>query len=262
VVRSNPEKRGRLLVGTSGWSYDDWIGRFYPEGLDRKDWLAAYARQFPAVELNVTFYRVPFENMIRGWNRRAPDGFVFAAKGNRVVTHRLRLREVEQEVSRFYERMQALRGLEVVLWQLPPSLRCDAGLLEEFLQVLPTGWRRAIEFRHRSWWEDPAVVRALSRHNSAFCGVSHPRLPAATPRTADFTYVRFHGLGPRLYDYEYSETELHEWIGRTVEDLADGRDAYVFFNNDFRANAVQNARMFRRLVLERLGDRSTAACDP
>lgn len=242
---------GRLFVGTSGWSYDDWVGRFYPEGLVRREWLSHYAGHFAAAELNVTFYRLPFRNMVAGWSRKVPEGFVFAAKGSRAVTHRLRLREAAGEVARFHERMRDLRGLAVVVWQLPPSLRCDAALLDEFLACLPPAPRRVVEFRHPSWWDDDATIRTLKKHNAAFCGVSHPRLPATMPDTANFAYIRFHGLGRKLYDYDYSEDELRPWAEVVSRVLASGRDAFVFFNNDFNANAVRNAQTFQALV--RLG---------
>ncbi len=240
---------GRLLIGTSGWSYDDWVGRFYPEGMARREWLSFYATRFPAVEVNASFYRLPFQNMVAGWSAKVPEGFVFAVKGSRVVTHRLRLREVEREVLRFHERMKGLKGLEVVLWQLPPSLKRDEALVDRFLEVLPPGPRRVIEFRHPSWWESEGVLEVLRRHRTAFCGVSHPRLPADIPDTADFAYVRFHGLGPRLYDYDYSMEELRPWVEAIARILASGRDAYVFFNNDYHANAVQNANSFRDAVV-------------
>jgi len=244
--------KGRLLVGTSGWSYDDWVGLVYPEGLERTQWLAYYATRFSAVEINVSFYRLPFEGMVRGWSQRAPEGFVFAAKGSRLVTHRMRLRAPDQ-VARFYERMQQLKGLEVVLWQLPPSLRCDLALLDEFLSALPPAPRCAVEFRHRSWWESEETANILCRHNAAFCGVSHPRLPPSFPFTADFCYVRFHGLGQRLYDYDYSKEEMAPVAGRVAEAIASGRDAYVFFNNDYHANAVKNAEVFNELVRQAVG---------
>lgn len=243
---------GRLLVGTSGWAYDDWVGRFYPDGMDRREWLAYYAAHFAAVELNVTFYRLPFRNMVAGWSRKVPEGFAFAAKGSRTVTHRLRLRGIEDEVARFHERLRDLRGLEVILWQLPPSLRSDAGLLDAFLAVLPPSPRRVVEFRHPSWWEDGETVRVLRRHRAAFCGVSHPRLPTSMPDVADFAYVRFHGLGQRLYDYNYSDEEFQTWADTVARFLGSGRDAYVFFNNDVCAKAVQNAHAFTRMVRNRL----------
>lgn len=247
---------GRLLVGTSGWAYDDWVGRFYPLGLDRNHWLSHYAKEFSCVELNVTFYRLPFANMIVGWSRKVPDEFVFIAKGSRVVTHRLRLRNAKDEVEKFEERLKDLKGLEVILWQLPPSLRADPDLLSEFISILPTKFRFVIEFRHVSWWENSRVAEVLKAHGAAFCGVSHPRLPDEMPDTADFAYIRFHGLGPRLYDYDYSEQELLPWAEKAALILASGRDVYAFFNNDYRANAVFNAKLFRSLVLRLIQDHS------
>lgn len=243
---------GRLLVGTSGWSYDDWDGVFYPTGLERSEWLGYYTRYFRAVELNVTFYRLPFINMVTSWARKVPKNFVFAAKGPRIVTHRLRLKSVNNEIEKFYSRMSGLPNLEVVLWQLPPSLHCDPNLLKEFLTMLPLTPRPAIEFRHPSWWENEETKRVLNVKNAAFCGISHPKLPSTFPDTADFAYIRFHGLHMRLYDYDYNEGELQPWVMKVTSFLSSGRDVYVFFNNDYHANAVRNARTFEKLVLDAL----------
>lgn len=238
----------RLLVGTSGWSYDDWIGRVYPEGLDRRDYLSYYSTIFNTVEINLTFYRTPFKNMVIGWGRKCPDDFVFSVKGSRLVTHYKKLSEVEEIVSRFYENLSNLKGLEVILWQLPPSMKSDPFLLDNFLCCLPKGMRYVIEFRHPSWWEDGEVVKVLSRHNAGFCGVSHPKLPSRFIDTSDFCYVRFHGLGQRLYDYDYSDNEMLIWVEVAREMIRVSKDVYIYFNNDYHANAVKNAKRFREMV--------------
>ncbi len=236
----------RVHVGTSGWSYADWDGAFYPPGIAASERLAYYARQFDTVEVNVTFYRLPFAGMITGWNRRLPRGFHLVVKGPRVVTHLKKLVDCGEELARFLERVRALRTLEVILWQLPPGLARDLTRLEGFLGMLPRGLRHAVEFRHPSWWDDD-VAALLARHRAAFVAVSHPRLPGDIVATADFLYVRFHGLGPQLYRYEYSGKELSGWAARLRPMLA-RRRLYAFFNNDWGAAAPRNALAFRRLL--------------
>jgi uncharacterized protein YecE (DUF72 family) len=127
-----------VAVGTSGWSYEHWAGVFYPKGVPRTRWFESYASRFPTVEVNYTFYRLPSVGTVESWKRMAPEGFRFAAKGSRLVTHRLRLRNCEEAVGRFYERVSSLgERLGVVLWQLPPNLELEPALLQKFLSGLP-----------------------------------------------------------------------------------------------------------------------------
>ena len=140
----------------------------------------------------------------------------------------------------------ALRTLKVILWQLPPSLHRDLERLEAFLARLPRTVRHAVEFRHESWWDDE-VAQTLERHAAALVAVSHPRLPDAVIPTTDLLYLRFHGLGQRLYDYDYSNKELGVWARRLRPCLA-GRTLYAFFNNDYHANAPRNAAELRGLL--------------
>ena len=241
------KQTGRLMVGTSGWWYKDWAGTFYPPGMQSREWLGFYAEHFKAVELNASFYRLPFKNMLKGMSNRVPQGFVFAAKGSRSVTHIRRLKDVQEQVARFYERMSMLSGLDVVLWQLPPSLKQDLDLLHDFLELLPASPRVAMEFRHESWW-DPGTVEVLKKFNAAFCAISHPKLPDTFMDSADFAYIRFHGLGQRLYDYDYSTEEMAPFALTAAQVLSSGRDVYAFFNNDFHANAIKNAQEFLALA--------------
>ncbi len=236
----------RLHVGTSGWSYADWAGRFYPPGVKDADRLAYYATRFDTVEVNATFYRLPSQAMISAWNRRLGPEFHLVLKGSRVVTHRKRLAECEDSLALFAERAGRLERLRVILWQLPPTLRQDLALLERFLAALPPVARHALEFRHESWWS-PEAARLLERHRAAFVAVSHPALPPTVLPTADQLYLRFHGLGPRLYDYAYSPAELEQWAERLQPHLS-GRTVYAFFNNDYNAQAPIDAEAFRDLL--------------
>lgn len=247
-----------LWIGTSGWTYDDWDGVFYPAGVKGTAKLDYYVTQFNAVELNATFYRYPTPNMIHSWNRRMPEGFHLAIKASRRITHLKRLQDCATELTEFFARIRDLRPLRIILWQLPPSLKCDlvslAGFLELLSQSAMPGIRHAFEFRNKSWWDD-GVVPLLQQYRAAFVAISHPVLPSKIVPTTDFLYIRFHGLGRQLYRYDYSDEELWEWVKQVEEVCRDQpiEDVYAFFNNDFEGHAVKNARTFRSLMLNRTG---------
>jgi uncharacterized protein YecE (DUF72 family) len=236
----------RLHVGTSGWTYDDWSGPFYPAGVTGAERLAYYATQFDTVEVNATFYRLPFQGMITGWNRRLPAEFHLVLKGPRSVTHFKKLTDCDDQLRAFFDRVLALATLKVVLWQLPPSLHRNTERLDGFLARLATDVRHAVEFRHESWW-DEETVRVLAAHRAAFVSVSHPRLPDVVVASTDFLYLRFHGVGKQLYDYTYSGEELAAWVAKLASHLGE-REIYAFFNNDVAAQAPPNALQFRRMI--------------
>ncbi|MCS7236765.1 MAG: DUF72 domain-containing protein [Thermoguttaceae bacterium] len=240
-------RRPQILVGTSGWTYDDWKGIFYPPELPPTERITFYASHFPAVELNASFYRLPTQNMIEAWNKRLPDDFHMAVKGWRTVTHLAKLQDCQENVNVFLSRVKSLKTLRVILWQLPPSLHFDIERLDAFLGALPEGFRYAVEFRHASWWRTE-TVELLTRHKAAFVAVSHPRLPADVYPTCDFLYIRFHGLGKQLYRYNYSQQELAEWVDRVGPHL-NNQTIYAFFNNDWEGHAVRNARQFSEMLL-------------
>lgn len=240
---------GRIAIGTSGWSYDHWAGRFYPAGLGRRRWFDHYASRFPTVEVNYSFYRLPSAETVAGWKRRAPTGFGFSVKGSRYITHVRRLVDVEKSVTRFVERVSGLgEHLAAILWQLPPNLAADADLLRGFLAVLPSGFRHAVEFRHPSWL-DERIAALLSDLAVAQVAVSSTALPPAMETTAGFVYVRFHGLEGG-FAHDYTATELEPWARYLREAAAGGRDGYAYFNNDASAIAPGNAETLTAMVGE------------
>ncbi len=246
-------------IGTSGWTYDDWEGPFYPEGVRGPERLPFYATRFDTVEVNASFYRFPTQPMVDAWNRRLAPDFHMVLKGHRRITHRRKLSDCEEVLAAFVERVSRLETVRVLLWQLPPSLHRDPDRLEAFLTALRTvpggaiaprrRVRHAVEFRHESWWNSE-TAEVLSRHGAAFVAVSHPRLPEDVVPTADFLYLRVHGKGRRLYDYDYSDDEMLGWCGRVAPHLR-SRSLYAFFNNDWHANAPRNAARFRELLEKR-----------
>ena len=243
------DEKGKCLIGCSGWSYESWNGSYYPPDLRASERLSYYAKDFPTVEINMSFYRTPFENLLRSWAKKVPPRFYFAAKGSRRITHYRRLKDCREEVRNFFERFALLPQLSCVLWQLPPSLKYDASLLDEFCRLLPSHHRQAIEFRHLSWWDKlNETAEILSKHEIAFVWISRTGFPDGAPVTAEFCYFRFHGLGKNTYLWDYSEEELLPWAQRIKTLLEKGIDVYAYFNNDFEALAVKNAKKLSEMV--------------
>lgn len=182
----------KLFIGTSGWSYDDWVGDFYPEGTEKIDMLNYYIGEFNSVEINATFYRLPFENMIKGWNNKASNGFQYAVKAPRQVTHYDKLDADDEYLSDFFSRIKALGDyLGPVLWQLPPSLEKDVDLLKDFFEKIDTSeLKHALEFRDESWLEDEVFAELESR-GVASVSVSSNSMPVDFTYTGDFVYYRF-----------------------------------------------------------------------
>jgi uncharacterized protein YecE (DUF72 family) len=235
----------RILVGTSGWAYDHWRRPVYG-GAPQRRWLELYAAEFPTVEVNATFYRLPRESMVRGWAERAPRGFVFAVKVSRYLTHVRRLGDVAAGLQRLETLISPLAEASVLgplLWQLPPGFARDDVRLSATLDRLPPG-RHAFEFRHPSWF-CPAVFALLERAGAALVIGDAPQRPYQTlDATTDWRYIRFHH-GTRGRRGNYSPSELEAWAARIDGWGAQG-DVYVYFNNDWEAFAVRNARDLRR----------------
>lgn len=238
----------KIFIGTSGWVYDDWWGLFYPEDISGPDRLLFYAKQFDTVEVNASFYRLPTQTMINAWNRKLGADFHLVLKGSRLITHLKKIKDCQEPLQTFFARAFQLRNLKVILWQLPPSLHKDLERLDHFLAKVPQHVRHAVEFRHESWW-DKEVSAVLARHKAAFVAISHPSLPDKIIPTTDFLYLRFHGPGEQIYNYNYPEHELLDWANRIKPHMLN-RALYVFFNNDFQAHAPHNAATLRDMLLQ------------
>ncbi|MBI2863275.1 MAG: DUF72 domain-containing protein [Chloroflexi bacterium] len=236
----------RYHIGTSGWHYDHWIERFYPKGLPKKEWLGFYSRHFPTVELNRTFYRLPTEEAWESWRQGTPPEFIFAIKASRSITHFKKLRNVERSVGLIVGRATLLADkLGPILYQLPPNFHRNDQVLEAFLALLPADLQQAMEFRHSSWFA-PEVWRLLEKHGVALCTFDLAGLTCPLVATAGFVYHRFHGYaGNEGY---YPDREMEQWAAK-LADLTRGKsDAFVYFNNDARAAAVDNARKLTKLL--------------
>jgi uncharacterized protein YecE (DUF72 family) len=235
-----------ILIGTSGWQYQEWRRRFYPEGLPQKDWLAYYSERFPVVEVNNTFYMLPKEETFARWRETSADGFLFVIKASRYITHVRRLRECREPVRLMWGRCRRLgRKRGPVLFQLPPNLPADRDLLERFLRILPASMRAAFEFRHPSW-QAPEIHELLDGAGCALVLADRPGLRVAKLVTGGWSYVRFH-QGRRTAP-GYPRAKLRRFADRIVE--ADV-ETYVFFNNDTGGAAVRDARALAELLRER-----------
>ncbi|MDP8248838.1 MAG: DUF72 domain-containing protein [Candidatus Tritonobacter lacicola] len=238
---------GMLFVGTSGWSYGHWKGLFYPDDLPRSKWFAHYVKTFSAVEINYSFYRMPSPSTIEKWGKETPGDFVFAMKASRYLTHMKRLNVEGKSVDVFAERVGGLgKKLGPVLYQLPPKQEKDLRKLENFIGLLPGGMRHAVEFRHDSWICEE-TFSLLEKHGVCYCIVSAPRLKCERRVTAPFAYIRMHGA-KSWYRSKYSDGELGDWADFICRALKDGLDIYIFFNNDHRAFAAQNALTLRAMI--------------
>jgi len=237
----------KLYIGTSGWVYRHWRGIFYPEGLAQAKWLEFYNQHFTTVELNNSFYHLPSEKAFAAWRERSSEGFVYAVKVSRLITHLKKLRNVEEALENFLSRAQILgEKLGPLLYQLPPNMPRNDRVLEAFLQLLPPGLCHVFEFRHESWF-DEEVFALLRQHQIGFCVYDMPEFTTPIVATANFAYIRFHGSG-ELYGSCYSDAELEEWAKRIAELGQDLTSVYIYFNNDAEAFAVSNAKTLAGLL--------------
>jgi uncharacterized protein YecE (DUF72 family) len=239
-----------IRIGTSGWHYKHWVGRFYPDRWPASKMLAFYMERFDTVELNNTFYRLPPETALEDWRESTPPRFLFAAKGSRFLTHMKKLKDPEPGVTRYFERVDQLgKKLGPILFQLPPKWGVDVGRLEEFLAALPRHHRYAFEFREPSW-NTGAVLDLLRKANVAYCIFDLAGYQSPIEVTADFAYLRLHGPGGK-YQGSYSDESLRAWAKRIRNWRRELEAVFVYFDNDDSGYAAQNASRLKELVEER-----------
>jgi len=229
-----------LYVGTSGYSYKEWKGSFYPEKLAAKDMLPYYAERLKAVELNNTFYRMPQPSMVESWKAQVPDNFRFSVKASQRITHFKRLKEADDATKYMLDTVSVLEDrLGVVLFQLPPNMKKDLERLGSFLELLPKDLKTTFEFRHPTWFDDE-VLELLQRHNRALCVSDTDDLPAhRIDKTADWGYMR-------LRRVEYSNTDLTEWIKRI--EAQEWETTFVFFKHEDEGTGPKLAAEFLKLA--------------
>lgn len=230
-----------LHVGTSGWQYQHWRGRFYPADVPKRSWLDFYASRFGAVEVNNAFYRLPERAVFESWRGHTPPGFVVAVKASRYLTHVRRLAEPTEPVRRLMDRAAGLGDrLGPVLLQLPPTLRADTDRLARCLRAFPRNVRVAVEPRHASWWCDE-VRAVLERFGAALCWADRLGRPVAPLwRTAGWGYLRLHEGRASPWP-RYGSRSLRTWVRRLADTWSAREDVYVFSNNDPGGAAVDDA---------------------
>ncbi len=240
------EAKSGCYIGCSGWYYWHWKGQFYPEGVPQSRWFAHYANKFNTVELNAPFYSWPTVAAVKTWLRQAGrKRFVYTIKACELITHVKRFQGTKTLVRDFGHIADQLGPhMGCFLFQLPPSVRYSPGRLKRIVDQLDPCRKNAVEFRHKSWWND-AVYRAFERAGIIFCSSSGPRLPDELIKTADDIYIRFHGT-KRWYRHDYSRAELEIWADRIKRSGAER--VWAYFNNDREGFAIKNARMLRRLL--------------
>jgi uncharacterized protein YecE (DUF72 family) len=242
-----------VVLGTSGWSYNEWVGPFYRKG--EKSMLRAYGKVFMTSEINATFYRYPTEKMVRGWLRYSPTDFIFSAKLPKLITHKKKLdlaAGVEEDLQKFCDLMRVLLlngKLACLLIQLPPKYEYDLEHLEAFFEVLPTEFQFAVEFRNISWMR-AETWNLLKKHRVAYTIVDEPLLPPEIHVTSKIAYFRWHGHGERpWFNYKYSKEELEPWIPKVKRTAKKVKKVFGYFNNHFHGYAPENCLQ----VLEMLG---------
>ena len=249
----------KVLIGTSGWGYDEWIGPFYPKGLASKDFLLYYSMVYYTNEINTTFYNTPSKWVVQNWVKRTPPDFVFSAKIPKVITHenKLDIDKISEDLIYFLEVMNPLiesGKLIAFLIQLPPSFRKEEhfNVLKEFVDNWPRdrekeGYHLVVEFRHKSWI-DENVFNYLRSKMLTYCAVIEPLLPSRMDITnPEFVYIRFHGFGKKIwFDYNFSEEEIKKWAKKVHEVIQKSDKVGIYFNNHFSGYAAKNSLMMMK----------------
>jgi len=231
----------RAYAGTSGFSYPEWKGTFYPADLPNGEMLRFYGRAFPTVEVNNTFYRYPGEETLAQWAAAVPQGFRFAVKAHRRITHNKRLVDVDGDLAFLFERLRRLGDrLGPILFQLPPSLRLDLMLLESFLASLRPGAQAVLEFRHSSWRQE-AVYRLLDTHRVALCIAETDEEAQPVEVVGPISYLRLHKS-------RYTDEELRRWAEWTGQRVAEDRSVFAYFTHEDGAPATEYATRFTALT--------------
>ncbi len=240
-------KHELIHIGTSGWSYDHWKGPFYPAGLPNDQMLAYYFRHFQTVEINSSFYHLPQKQTLERWREAAPESFIFTAKASRYITHMKKLKDPQESVATFLERIRILGDkLGPILFQLPPRWHFNEVRLAGLLDALSGEFRYAFEFRDHSWLNERTYA-LLSRHKAAFCIYELEGFLSPKEITADFIYVRLHGPNG-AYQGSYNAQTLAGWAGAFSAWASRGHSVYCYFDNDEAGYAAQNAQRLEDML--------------
>ncbi|HEV8286732.1 MAG TPA: DUF72 domain-containing protein [Chitinophagaceae bacterium] len=243
--------KGKFHIGTSGWSYKDWIGTFYPKNLKPVDWLSYYAKTFDCTEINSSFYRLPQKQTVFNWINKVPKEFLFCPKMSRYLTHIKRLKEPEEPLNRFFEIFEPMqKQMGPVLIQLPKLVPFDYDIAEHFYLLLNrkySSYEFAMEVRHPSWMTEDSYG-LMAKYNIAFV-ISHSgnHFPYAEVITAKNIYFRFHGPGS-LYNTKYDDITLKKYSTLFKKWSKESHELWIFFNNDWFGYGIDNALMLRKFL--------------
>lgn len=242
-------KKGRIHIGTSGWHYKHWKKVYYPDGLPENQQFNFYSSRFKSVEINNSFYKLPSESTFSLWRKQAPEGFVFAVKGSRFITHMKKLNLDKDGIKLFFSRVRYLKEkLGPILFQLPPRWKFNPDRFHNFLSILPKRYRYAFEFRDMSWYNDESYY-LLRKFNCAFCIYELAGHQSPEIVTADFVYMRAHGPTNKKYQGSYSGVQLRKKARKCRKWQKEGLDVYLYFDNDQAGYAALNAEGIDKLLL-------------
>lgn len=234
-----------IYIGTSGWSYTEWKGSFYPEEMKSEDYLQHYSTVFSATEINNTFYHLPDEGRLKSWMEATPDDFIFAIKASRYITHNKKLKDPEDSTHKFFDAIKPLKDKSgPILFQLPPNWHSNPQRLEEFLKVLPKDYQYTFEFRDKDWLND-TIYEVLKKYNAALCIYDFDGFESPEVITADFVYVRLHGP-EKAYQGSYHGNRLNSYADKLRQWQQQGNDVYCFFDNDQKGHAPEDAQQLAR----------------
>jgi uncharacterized protein YecE (DUF72 family) len=238
MTKARNERR-QIWIGTSGYQYPEWRGKFYPEELSTAKMLGYYAERFATTEVNYSFRQIPSEKALKEWAARTPEDFQFSLKAPQKITHFAKLRDCADTLQFFVDRVAVLRAkLGPILFQLPPTLKADAALLTDFLAQLPRGTRTAFEFRHESWFHD-SIFAALKKRNAALCIAETEDLATPFQETADFLYLR-------LRREDYKARDLARWASKMWESRGRNQEAFVYFKHEETGVGPKFAQAFEK----------------
>jgi uncharacterized protein YecE (DUF72 family) len=253
----NDSMRGnQILIGTSGWGYDEWVGPFYPRGLKKKDFLLYYSEIFYTNEINTTFYNIPSRWIVENWANKTPSNFLFSAKLPQSITHEHKL-DVDlclDDLDYFLKVMEPLiesEKLLAFLIQLPPYFKKEEhfGNLREFIDKWPgqrknKSYELVVEFRDKSWM-DEKIFQYLEDNSLSYCAVIEPLLPPRMDVTnSALSYIRFHGYGKKIwFDYLFTEEEIKKWVPSIREVIEKSEKVGIYFNNHYSGYAAKNSLM-------------------
>ena len=247
----------KIRIGTSGWSYPDWVGTFYPSKIPQNKMFLFFSKIFNTVELNTTFYNIPKIGTVQSWSKKSPKDFLFSVKFPQEITHK-KLGNVpldEEDLMPFFYVISPLeQKMGPILVQFPPSFDFNIELLEDLLVLLPSDKKYAVEFRHLSWLTSK-TYKLLEKYHMAYCIVDEPLLPPEIVITSDFAYIRWHGQNKKhWYNYLYTKEELEGWIPK-IENIKDQvNNIYGYFNNHPHGQAPTNCRQLLKMLGKEIND--------